>query len=91
MFNQFTLLVFIERVRNIGANKRKPTQFGVWVKTMILQEGISQYELAEQIGVPKQNITRIIYGDVKKSKHHSTIVEILAKDESERNKALEMI
>ncbi len=78
-------------MRDIRGNTRKLTPFGVWVKTVMLQEDIKQYELAEKIGIPSQNITRIIYGEVKESKHHSTIVEILAKDESERNKALEMI
>lgn len=85
------MLVFIERVRDIGANRRKLTPFGVWVKTMMLQEDMKLYELAEKIEIPYQNITRIIYGEVKDSKHKVTIVNLLAKSEIERAKALEMI
>ncbi len=71
--------------------KRKLTPFGVWVKTTAVEKDIKLYELADLVGVPRQNITRILYGDVKESKHNSTIIEILARDENEKIEALQKI
>ncbi len=75
----------------IGANKRVLTPFGVWVKTTLLVKNLTQRELAEEIGIPTQNITRITYGEVKDSKHVGTIINILADgDEKETAKAKEI-
>ncbi len=72
----------------IGANKRVLTPFGVWVKTTLLVKNLTQKELAKEIGIPTQNITRITYGEVKDSKHVDTIIDILADgDEQETTKA----
>ncbi len=76
----------------IGAcYKRKPTPFGMWIKTTLLEEDIKQKDLAKKIGIPSQNITRIIYGEVKESKHTASIIDILAKSDEEKAKALAKI
>ena len=42
--------------------KRKLTKFGVKIKKGLIDKGITQKELAEQIGIAERTIIEIIYG-----------------------------
>ncbi len=72
----------------IGATTRELTPFGEWVKVALILNNSNQVELAKEIETPFQNVSRLCYGEVKKSGLTRKIIFVLAK-EGEREKYLD--
>lgn len=57
--------------------KRKLTPFGVIVKKKLVEKGMTQVELAEEMGTSNKYINLIIYGERSGKKYIPHIAQIL--------------
>lgn|GEM_PF-6363082 len=61
----------------MGRKKRKLTSFGLWVKMRLLEQNVTQTELAQRIGTDKHVMSRILYGVIPGNKFKARIIDEL--------------
>ncbi|MBU5312247.1 helix-turn-helix transcriptional regulator [Tissierella carlieri] len=66
--------------------KRKLTQFGVLVKKTLVEIGMTQVELAEEVGTSNKYLNLIIYGERSGGKYIDSIARVLGLDLEELKK-----
>ncbi len=74
--------------RVIRSGAKELTPFGEWVKIALVLNNTKQVDLAKKLGIPNQNVSRLCYGDVKKSSLTTMVINVLAKDENEKEECL---
>ena len=57
--------------------RRELTEFGLWVKMRLLEQNVTQTELALQIGTDKHVLSRILHGVIPGKKYRNKIVALL--------------
>lgn len=67
-------------------SKRKLTQFGVLVKKTLVEMGMTQVKLAEEVGTSNKYLNLIIYGERSGEKYISSIARVLGLDLEELKK-----
>lgn len=60
--------------------KRQLTQFGVLVKKTLVEKGMTQVKLAEEVGTSNKYLNLILYGDRSGEKYINGIARILDLD-----------
>ncbi len=60
--------------------KRKLTPFGVLVKKTLIEKGMTQVQLAEEVGTSNKYLNLILYGDRSGEKYISSIANVLGLD-----------
>lgn len=60
--------------------KRQLTPFGVLVKKTLVEKGMTQVELAEEVGTSNKYLNLILYGDRSGEKYINGIARILDLD-----------
>ena len=66
--------------------KRKLTQFGVLVKKTLVEKGMAQVQLAEEVGTSNKYLNLILYGDRSGEKYIGSIARVLGLDLEELKK-----
>ncbi len=66
--------------------KRKLTQFGVLVKKTLVEKGMTQVQLAEEVGTSNKYLNLILYGDRSGEKYIGSIARVLGLDLEELKK-----
>ncbi len=67
-------------------SKRKLTRFGVLVKKTLVEIGMTQVELAEEVGTSNKYLNLIIYGERSGEKYIDSIARVLGLDLEELKK-----
>jgi len=60
--------------------KRQLTAFGMLVKKTLIEKGMTQVQLAHEVGTSNKYLNLILYGDRSGDKYLSMIVEVLGLD-----------
>lgn len=60
--------------------KRRLTQFGVLVKKTLVEKGMTQVQLAEEVGTSNKYLNLILYGDRSGEKYINGIARVLDLD-----------
>lgn len=58
-------------------SKRKLTPFGVLVKKTLIEKGMTQVQLADEVGTSNKYLNLILYGDRSGEKYISSIARVL--------------
>lgn len=53
------------------------TEFGVWVKRNLLEMGMTQRKLSEEVGIDERFLSMILYGIRPGDKHRDRIREVI--------------
>lgn len=61
-------------------SKRKLTPFGMLVKKTLIEKGMTQVQLAEEVGTSNKYLNLILYGDRSGDKYINGIARILDLD-----------
>ncbi|WP_371748115.1 helix-turn-helix domain-containing protein [Paenibacillus nuruki] len=79
----FSKVLYILERRGSCITRRKLTPFGLKVRKRLLDLGISQIQLAEQIGTSKSYLNHVLYGERSGKKYKCKIIDHLKmEDES---------
>ncbi|GAB6085346.1 helix-turn-helix domain-containing protein [Alkaliphilus crotonatoxidans] len=65
-------------MKAIKHNKRKLTEFGVWVKKRLIELNMDQKQLAALLGVSESYLTDVLRGSKKGLKYIGKINKVLA-------------
>lgn len=60
--------------------KRQLTPFGVLVKKTLIEKGMTQVQLAEEVGTSNKYLNLILYGDRSGEKYLVSIAKVLGLD-----------
>ncbi len=71
--------------------KRDLTPFEVWVKQRLILKNVTNLELANEIGIIPQYLNKITTGRIKSSMYNEKIIDILALDETDRERAEQIL
>ncbi len=66
------------------SNKRKLTEFGIWVKKRLIESDMNQKQLAKALNVSESYLADVLRGEKKGLKYISQIAYILQSNEKER-------
>lgn len=61
-------------------SRRKLTPFGVLVKTTLIEKGMTQVQLADEVGTSNKYLNLILYGDRSGEKYITSIARVLELD-----------
>ena len=66
--------------------KRQLTPFGITVKKRLIEKGMTQVRLAEEVGTSNKYLNLILYGDRTGEKYIQKIISVLDIDPEELKK-----
>lgn len=67
--------------------KRQLTPFGITVKKRLIEKGMTQVRLAEEVGTSNKYLNLILYGDRTGEKYIGKIITVLDIDPEELKKS----